>query len=49
MNDARPLPRIRYLPDARIDAALDGEIRALLTRCFTKRNCSGPRPRRAGT
>ena len=29
-------PQIEYLPDSSVDAALDAELRALLTTCFTK-------------
>lgn len=29
-------PKVEYLPDSSVDASLDAEIRALLTRCFTK-------------
>jgi len=41
MNRTNPLmkknePMVEYLPDASIDAALDAEIRTLLTTCFTK-------------
>jgi len=29
-------PQVEYLPDSSVDASLDAELRALLTRCFTK-------------
>lgn len=29
-------PQVEYLPDSSVDAALDAQIRGLLTKCFTK-------------